>query len=297
MKKITVMMCLIFIQAAFASASAFQSLSSYDYGAASGRASGSTQSPIDFCAQGKFLIFTGNCILPKNSVFKDSISRKACDDVRATLISGLSFLYPQAKVYTYNDLEPDAVHQKLMSPSVLGFFLIGEGNVKGGMISGENREAVYPSKDACVTKLGIFGGFVSHSKYSPDSPAPAALRRRMLARMEFIENGANSPSGSWPQLCAPKVSLVYPTRTFAGRMKDDVKKLLGELLELKRGQALSALESICGACDQYVKAGYPLAKLCPPNSDVCTLKRIMPGSEKLVMDNYCLVLHPEYAAP
>ena len=293
MKKIIITVCLALIPAALIPSSALQPLSSYNGGAVSV----SDETPIDFCAQGKLLIFTGNCVLPKDAAFKDSISRKACDDVQSSLISGLSVLYPQAKVYSYNDLEPKAVYEKLADPAVRGFFLVGEGNVKGGMIVGESRKVLYPSQDACVAKLDVFGGFTSHSKYSPDYPAPAALRRLILARMELVADGEHSPSGSWPQVCAPRVSLVYPTRTFSGRMKDDIKKLLGELMERKRGQALNALESICGACDQYVKAGYPLAKLCPPNSDVCALKRITPGSEKLVMDNYCLALHPEYAPP
>ena len=299
MKKIIAIICLIFMQAAPASASAFQALSSYEDKPASVPTSASDpdEKPIDFCTQGKLLIFTGNCSLPKNTVFKDSISPKACDDAQSILIPGLQVLYPQAKVYSYKDLEPDTVYEKLMSPSVLGFFLVGEGNVKGGLVTGKSRKAVYPNKNACTSKFDVFGGLYSHSKYSPDSPAPARYRRRMLARMEFLDDGDRSPDGSWPQLCGPKFSQVYPTRTFSGRMKEDVKKLIGVLMDKKRDQALSALESICGACDQYVKAGYPLAKLCPPNSDVCKVGRITPGSEKLVMDNYCLVLHPEYAPP
>lgn len=297
MKKTIVIFWLSLIQAAFASA--FPPLSPHNDGAAPAPRSVSDQAenPIDFCAQGKLLIFTGNCSLPEKASFKDSISPKACEDARSTLVSGLSFLYPRAKTYSYAGLEPDGVYSLLESPSVRGFFLIGEGNVKGGLITGENRRAVYPTTDACQAKLDVFGGFLSHSSYSPDSPAPAQYRRRMLARMELVEDGDRAPAGSWPRLCGPRLSLVYPTRTFSGRMKEDAKKLLGALMERKREQALSALGSICGACDQYVKAGYPLAKLCPPSSDVCALRRITPGSEKLVMDNYCLVLHPDYIPP
>jgi len=292
MKKIIAAVCVGLISAVAFPAAALQPLSSYNGGNAAGDDS---QMPIDFCAQGKLLIFTGNCVLPEGSAFKDSISRKACEDVRSVLIAGLDVLYPQAKVYSYDDLDAEGVYSKLSAPSVRGFFLIGEGNVKGGMVLGERTEVLYPSQESCESGLDVFGGFTSHSKYSPDVSAPAELRRRMLARMEFIADGARSPSGSWPGICEPRLSLVYPTRTFAGRMKEDAKKLLAALMEKKREQAMGALESICGACDQYVKAGYPLAKLCPPNSDVCALKRITPGSEKLVMDNYCLVLHPEYA--
>ena len=302
MKKFIAMVCLTLIPSALVADTDTQSISSFDAAskapAVLSDSGGSTshfgKAPIDFCARGKLLIFTGNCVLPKGAAFKDSISRKACDEVQSYLVSGLGVLYPYAKVYSYNDLEPGDITSKTFSPTVRGLFLIGEGDVKGGMVSGESGNAVYPSPMACGP-FDIFGGFSSHSKYSPASPAPAALRRRMLARVEFLEGGANAPPGSWPRLCGPKVSLVYPTRTFAGRMKDDVKKLLGELMERKREQALGALEGICGACDQYVKAGYPLAKLCPPNSDVCALKRITPGSEELVMDNYCLALHPDYA--
>jgi len=258
---------------------------------------GSAEPSIDFCAKGKLLIFTGNCVLPKTSAFKDSISRKACADVTASLISGLGALYPRAQISAIPASDPEVVYGKLMNPGVLGFFLVGEGNPKGGMMLGEDGKILYPSQDACVSKLDVFGGFISHSKYSPDSPAPSGLRRRMLSRMELVAGGARSPAGSWPRLCGPTVSLVYPTRTFAGRMKEDVKKLMNELMERKRAQALKALETICGSCDQYVKTDYPLAALCPPRSDVCKIKRIMPGSEKLIMDNYCLVLHPDYAPP
>ena len=252
---------------------------------------------IDFCARGKILIFTGNCIPPKGSAFKDSISRKACMDVKSALVSGLSVLYPYAKIYVYADLDPEAVYRQISQMSVLGFFLIGQGDVSGGLVNGAGVKTLYPSEGVCLSSPDVFGGFSSHSKYSPDSPAPQKLRRSMLARVELMENGIGSSMGSWPQLCKPALSMVYPTRTFAGRMKEDALKFISGLMEGKRGQALEALESICGACDQYVRAGYPLAKLCPPNSDVCALKRITPGSERLVMDNYCLLLHPEYAVP
>lgn len=262
---------------------------------------------IDFCAQGKFLIFTGNCVLPKGSPLKDTMSPKACADVKSALVSGLGALYPYAKVYAYADLEPDAVYAKLQQPSVLGFFTVGQGDFKGGMVTGESGKAVYPSKDACMSKPDVFGGFTSHSGFSPDSPAPKELRRHMLARVEFVENGEGAPFGSWMQLCGPALSVAYPTRTFSGRIKGDVRKLVNTLMDRKREQAYKALESICGACDQYVKANYPLAKLCPPNSNVCAVKKIVPGSgwsgatqfnnQKLVMDNYCLVLHPEYVRP
>ena len=42
-----------------------------------------------------------------------------------------------------------------------------------------------------------------------------------------------APAGSWPRLCKPGVSLVYPTRTFAGGMKTDVKKFLNLLADEK----------------------------------------------------------------
>jgi len=298
MKNLILAACLMTVSGVPAAAQALRSLTAYDggkktpiYAPASGAAN------IDFCARGKFLIFTGNCVLPKGSPLKDTMSPKACADVGSVLISGLSVLYPYAKVYTYSDLEPEAVYGKLQQPSVLGFFTVGEGNYKGGMLTGESGKAVYPSKDACVSKLDVFGGFTSHSGYSPDSPAPKEFRRHMLARVEFVENGEGAPVGSWMQVCGPALSLAYPTRTFAGRIKGDVQKLVNTLMDMKREQAFKALESICGACDQYVKAGYPLAKLCPPNSDVCKVKKIVPGSEKLVMDNYCLVLHPDYVKP
>jgi len=299
MKKFIFAVCLLPFPAGQVSAQALGSLKAYDSqrpAAAIPSVPGGSAG-MDFCGQGKFLIFTGNCVMPKGSALKDTISVKACADVGSVLISGLSVLYPYAKVYTYADLEPSEIYGKLQQPSVKGFFLVGEGNVKGGMVTGEAGKAVYPSKDACVAKLDVFGGFTSHSAFSPDSPAPKEFRRHMLARAEFLDGGADAPAGSWPQVCGPTFNLVYPTRTFAGRIKGDVKKLLNELMDRKREQALKGLKSICRSCDQYVKAGYPLAKLCPPNSDVCQVNGIQPGSERLVMDNYCLVFHPEYITP
>jgi len=41
--------------------------------------------PLNFCAQGKLLVFSGNCD-PGPGVKKDSISRKACADVVAAAI-------------------------------------------------------------------------------------------------------------------------------------------------------------------------------------------------------------------
>jgi hypothetical protein len=300
MKKLVIFVGFALIPASL-SASVLQGLSAYDESGVSAGSSlpGSSETPekpIDFCVKGRLLIFTGNCVLPKGSASGDSISLKACDGARALLIDGLSELYPQAQIYEFNNLEPKDVLSKF-SYKVLGFFMIGEGNAEGGLITGQSRQPVYPSKNSCLASYDVFGGLFSHSKYSPDAPAPAKLRVRTLSRMQLVAGGAQEPSGSWPNLCGPKLSLVYPTRTFAGRMKDDVKKLIAELAERKRTQASKALESICGACDQYVQAGYPLGKLCPPNSDVCASKTITPGSEQLVMDNYCLLFHPDFIPP
>ncbi|MCX5785449.1 MAG: hypothetical protein NTX59_07155 [Elusimicrobia bacterium] len=251
---------------------------------------------IDFCSQGRFLIFTGNCSLPEKSKFKDSITLKACTDIPAFLSQGLDALYPQTKTEIYQDLPADSVYETLAKPFVLGFFFIGEGDIKGGFVTGPKKEKVYPAIEACISKYDLYGGFTSHSKYSPDVAAPAALRGRILSRTELIYGGAGAAAASWPKLCKPKLSLVYPTRTFAGRMKSDAAKFFETLKEEKKKQVLKTLEGICSACPQYIKAGHPLARLCPPNSDVCKVKKIMPGTEQFILENYCLAIHPEYGS-
>jgi hypothetical protein len=145
---------------------------------------------IDFCATGKFLLFTGNCYLPGDSPYKDSISAKACAGVNAVLTAGLSDLYPNARVYTYENLSADSLREMLMQSAVLGFFFIGEGDTSGGLMTGTDREAFYPAAESCVSLYDVFGGFTSHSKYSPDVPAPKRLRKRILAKTELIYRGA-----------------------------------------------------------------------------------------------------------
>ncbi|HAH31712.1 MAG TPA: hypothetical protein DCL44_05295 [Elusimicrobia bacterium] len=252
---------------------------------------------IDFCSQGRFLIFTGNCYLSENSKFKDSITLKACADIPAFLSQGLGALYPQAKTEEYKNLPADSVYETLSKPFVLGFFFVGEGDIRGGFVTGPGKEKVYPEIGACVSKYDLYGGFTSHSKYSPEVPAPAALRGRILSRTELIYGGAGAAAASWPKSCKPKLSLVYPTRTFAGRMKGDVTKFFETLKDEKKKQVLKTLKDICSACQQYTRAGHPLASLCPPNSDMCKIKKIPPGAEQFILENYCLAIHPEYGLP
>jgi hypothetical protein len=262
-----------------------------------GRAAAPANGTMDFCATGRFLLFTGNCYLPGDSPYKDSISAKACAGVNAVLTGGLSDLYPNARVYVYNDLSADSVRETLMQSAVLGFFFIGEGDANGGLMTGTDREAFYPEAESCISLYDVFGGFTSHSKYSPDVPAPPRLRKRILAKTELIYRGAGAPAGSWAKLCYPKVSLVYPTRTYAGRMKKDAAKLIGELQEQKKKQVLEVLKSICGTCDSYAQSGGPLAQLCPPQSDACGSGIITPDTAKIILENYCYAIHPELAPP
>jgi hypothetical protein len=258
-----------------------------------GRPASAASGTSDFCAKGKFLLFTGNCSLPPDSPYKATISLKACADVNSALSAGLSGLYPYAGLYTYRDLTADSVRETLMQSSVLGFFFIGEGDFKGGFITGKNREVVYPEQESCISMYDVFGGFTSHSKYSPEVPAPKRLRGKILARAELVYKGAGAPAGSWPRLCYPKVSLVYPTRTSAGRMKNDALKLLDTLQERKKEQVLEVLQGICRSCDSYARSDSPLAKLCPPLSDACGTKQISPDTAKVILENYCYAIHPE----
>ncbi len=248
---------------------------------------------VNFCAEGKLFIFTGNCTLAPNARYQESISEKGCGDVRSVLSSSLRSLYPHAKVLDLRNQTGNAVAGRLSTPDpdgMLGFFFIGEGNTEGGFITGPAKNKVYPSRELCVAKYDVFGGFTSYSKFSPAVPAPAKLRGQVMSKTELIYNPASAVTDSWPQACRPMVSLVYPTRTLAGRMKNDAIKLVAELEEKKNKQALKVLEKICKMCSYYVQNGDELAKLCPPNSDVCTVKRIPPAGMKLVLNNYCTAI-------
>lgn len=249
---------------------------------------------INFCAPGKFLVFTGSC--SPGGKQKDVISEKACNDVSAVLSQSLQLLYPNASVEVYSDLTPDGVMEGLMKPGVRGFFLVGEGDTKGGFITGAGRERVYPDVSACLSSYDLFGGFTSHSKYSPSVAAARIDRGAVLSRTQTFYGGTGATGDSWAKLCKPRVSLVYPTRTFAGRMKGDAEKFIGLLEEEKRRHVLKTLGTICDNCRGHVQAGDDLARLCPPNSDVCKLRKITPGSEDFILKNYCLALAPAPAA-
>ncbi|HOW89913.1 MAG TPA: hypothetical protein PL037_06495 [Elusimicrobiales bacterium] len=248
---------------------------------------------VDFCSPGKFLLFTGDCSLPEGAPNKDSISIKACADVNSVLSAGLRDLYPNARVYKYKDLSPDELHETLAKSSVLGFFFIGRGDVNGGLVTGGAGDVSYPERQSCVALYDVFGGFTSHSKYSPDVAAPKKMRGKVLARTEVLYKGEGAPEGSWPKVCYPKVSLVYPTRTFAGRMKKDAMKLIGTLQEEKKRQVLEVLTDICGSCAAYAGSGSPLEELCPPRSDLCGGANMTPADAKKLLKNYCYAIHPE----
>jgi hypothetical protein len=250
--------------------------------------------PINFCASGRFLVYTGSCSSAGSA--KDAISEKACGDVAAVLSQGLPLLYPNASVEPYSGLTAEEVMESLMKPGVLGFFFVGEGDTKGGFITGPRRERVYPDANACLSAYDLFGGFTSYSKYSPSVTAAKADRGVVLSRTQLLYGAAGAIQDSWPRLCKPRLSLVYPTRTFAGRMKGDVKKFMTLLEEEKRRHVLKTLATICDNCRGHVQAGDELARLCPPNSDVCKLRKITPGSEEFILKNYCLALAPAPAA-
>ena len=250
--------------------------------------------PINFCAPGKFLVYSGSC--SPGGKQKDVISEKACGDVSAMLSQALPLLYPNASVEPYAGLTSDEVLESMMKPGVLGFFFIGEGDTKGGFITGPERGRVYPEVSACTSGCDLFGGFTSHSKYSPSVPAARTDRGTVLSRTQVLYGAAGALPDSWPKLCKPRLSLVYPTRTFAGRMKGDAKKFIALLEEEKRKHVLKTLGTICDNCRGHVAAGDELARLCPPNSDVCKLRKITPGSEEFILKNYCLALAPAPAA-
>ena len=245
---------------------------------------------MNFCASGKFLVYLGSC--SPGGKMKDVISSKACADVGSLLSNGLPVLYPNARVEGYTGLSADDVMASLMRPGVLGFFFVGEGDTKGAFITGPERERVYPTMTACLSNFDLFAGFTSHSKYSPAVPAPKDERALVISRTQTILGGSGAVADSWPKLCKPRLSLVYPTRTFAGRMKDDVKKFLGLLQDEKRKHVLKTLSDICDNCPGHVAAGDELARFCPPASDVCRVRRITPGTEEFILKNYCLALAP-----
>lgn len=245
----------------------------------------------DFCAPGKFLIFAGSCSPVGKR--KDVISPKSCGDAAQTLYDGLSYLYPNAAVEFHQDLAPEEVVRKLMRPMILGFFFVGEGDAKGGFVTGPERQRLYPDLSVCqLGKFDLFAAFTSHSKYSPDAPARKADTAMVISRSELLYGGAGAAPGSWARLCRPGLSLVYPTRTFAGRIKDDLKKLLGALQDQKKKHVLKTLGTICDGCQGLVASGNSLAQFCPPNSNICKQRKITPGTEEFILKNYCAALGP-----
>lgn len=247
--------------------------------------------PINFCASGKFVILAGNCT--PGTKHKDAISPKACQDAAQLLYDGLAYLYPNAKVEFQQDLSPDDATQLLLRPLTLGFALVGAGDTKGGFVTGPENGRLYPSMSVCQAGgMDLIAAFTSHSKYSPEVPARKADTAVVISRSETLYGGAGAPAGSWAALCKPRLALVYPTRTFAGRAKDDVKKFMGLLQDEKKKHVLKTLATICDNCKGHVEAGDNLAQLCPPNSNVCKLRKIVPGSEELILKNYCSALAP-----
>ncbi len=246
--------------------------------------------PLNFCASGKLIVYTGSCS-PAGKM-KDVISAKACNDVTSVLLDGLPLLYPNAEVEHYSDLTAEEVMNSLMRPGVLGFFFVGEGDVKGAFITGPGRERVYPDASACLSYFDLFAGFTSHSKYSPAMSAPKSERALVLSRTQIIYGTAGAMPDSWPKLCKPMISLVYPTRTFSGRMKGDAKKFMDMLLDEKRRQVLKTLAAICDHCQEHLAANDDLARFCPPNSDACTVRDITAGSGQFILQNYCRAYGP-----
>lgn len=256
------------------------------------QADNSNRTP-NFCAGGKIYIFTGNCVAPETSKQQPSISESACSTTRSLLSAGLRRLYPHAAVLDLRNQNGRAVAGRLsqMDPDgVLGFFFIGEGDVKGGFVTGSRKDRVYPAPGLCANKYDLFGGFTSFSKFSAKVPAPPRLRGPVLPKMEMIYDPGSAVTDSWPKLCSPMISLVYQTRTSVIGMKEDAKKFIAKLDEKKQKQALKVLNNICQMCDYYVKNGQELARLCPPNSDVCQARSISPAGMKLIYDHYCTAI-------
>ena len=245
---------------------------------------------MSFCGSGQFIIFTGSCQPGKKN--KDAMSPKACSDVVSALSDGLPVLYPNASVQVVSDRSAEEVMNALTRPGVLGFFFVGEGDTKGGFITGAGRERVYPDVNACMSSYDLFGGFTSHSKYSPSVPAPAADRGLILSRTETLYAAAGAVPDSWVKFCKPRLGLVYPTRTFAGRIKDDIKKFMGMLQDEKRKHVLKTLGTICDNCAGHAAAGDELARFCPPSSNVCRARKLTPDTAKFILENYCLALAP-----
>ncbi|HNT97314.1 MAG TPA: hypothetical protein PKK31_03495 [Elusimicrobiales bacterium] len=246
---------------------------------------------LDFCRRGLFVVLTGDCS-PAGRSDRDAVSPKGCAETASMLESGITSLYPLARVEILEPATAEEAFNMLARTSVFGFALLGRGDHKGGFAAGE--QPLYPEGGACTSRRELFGGFYYHSKYSPAAPAPKEARARVLSRYEILEDPEKAPAGSWPKLCQIPASLVFPTRTFAGRLKTDARKFLEFLAAEKRRHIERDLKAICAACDQYKEHGHTLAQLCPPNSDVCPSARITPANERIVMRNYCLLTHPEY---
>ncbi|MBI4656898.1 MAG: hypothetical protein HY746_09170 [Elusimicrobia bacterium] len=247
---------------------------------------------MNFCGQGKFLIFIGNCRPDLKN--KGEISQAACNDAALLLEQGIKSLYPYSSVLSYQDLDSDHVYDKMMRPLVWGFFFIGRGNFKAGFLTGE-KAPVYPQAEACTSMYDAFGGFFSHSRFSPDAPAPRSLRGKTLSKYEILYGDTGAIPGSWTKLCKPRMSMVYQSKTLAVNIKTAVKKLVEGLQEAKRTQIMKILPEICKNCEEYAQMQHPAAVLCPPNSEICKYGKILPGQEKLALENYCLAIHPEYA--
>ncbi|KAF0127624.1 MAG: hypothetical protein FD189_98 [Elusimicrobia bacterium] len=246
---------------------------------------------LDFCRSGLFAILTGDCS-PAGKTDRDAVSPKACAEAAALLEDGIKALYPLARVEILEPGSRDEAFNMLARTSIFGFALLGRGDHKGGFLV--DGDPFYPDALVCTSPREIFGGFYYHSKYSESAAAPKELRSRVLSRYELVTSPDRAPAGSWPSVCRIPASLVYPTRTFAGRMKTDVRKFLEFLAAEKRRHIARDLKSICSACDHYKSSGHTLAALCPPASDACPSGRVTPSNERAVMRNYCLLTHPEY---
>jgi hypothetical protein len=246
---------------------------------------------LDFCRRGLFVILVGECS-PAGNADRDAVTPKSCDETAATLEDGIKELYPLSRVETLSPESPGEAFNMLARTSVFGFALVGRGDHKGALVTPGGP--FYPAGGSCTSEREVFGGFYYHSKYSESSAAPKELRARVLSRYEFVTSPDRAPEGSWPRLCRIPASLVYPTRTFAGKMKGDARKFLEWLAAEKRRHIARDVREICAHCSEYTAHGHTLAGLCPPASDVCPSGRVTPANERVVMRNYCLLSHPEY---
>jgi hypothetical protein len=257
---------------------------------------GSAQADMDFCRAGKVVVVKGYCG-GKNAKSAARISEKGCMDVINQLPDKIKELYPAVEVELYEKMSPDDVAGVLSPRTVFGFVFVGAGDKKGGFLL-DAKTALYPDADLCPkTKVDIFAGFYSFSKYSPEKPAPAALRKNVLSRFE-LEAPGKYLLGSWPKNCSVSFAGLYATPTLSGRLQRDTQQFFQALSAGKERQVKKAFTALCNQCDFLNAQNEPLAKLiCHPYSNACQGGHLPKEAQPLVEQNYCRILYGVEAKP